>query len=79
MAPATASIVPPKTGIDPGRPAVSAAWPRLAPSARITATSAVDLLIIWVRPWPASTSIASPAMAPKTLSAIASGVMDCRT
>ena len=41
--------------------------------------SGADRLIIWARPCPTSTSMASAAMAPNTLSATASGLIACCT
>ena len=79
IAPATASAAPPRTGITPGSAAASAAWPRVAPSTRSTAMSGADRPIIWARPCPTSTSMASAAIAPNTLSATASGLIACCT
>ena len=78
-APATASATPPRTAISPGRAAASAAWARVAPRTRSTAVSGADRVIIWARPCPTSTSMASAAIAPNTLSATASGLIACCT
>ena len=79
IAPATARMVAPRTAATPGRQAASAVWARLPPRARSTDMSWAARLISCARPCPASTSMASAAIAPKTASATTCGPIACRT
>ena len=72
-------ITAPTIAMAPGRLALSAAWARVAPRARMVEMPAADPLSSCARPWPTSTSMARPAMTPKTASAIACGLIACCT